>query len=180
MPGLQDGARVYSDVGEDVRRGWETRFRAWAERVDRMHQGFHFVANSDVPWTPLPSSLSALTVALVTTSGIHRRTDPPFDLRNPDGDPTWRLIAGDTITSDLMASHAHYDTDDANRDANVVFPLDALRALEVTGEVGRVASAHVGMMGFMPNGTRMRDEVGPHVAEVLRQAGVQAAVLTPG
>src|SRR5437879_10354779 len=47
-----------------------------------------------------------------------------------------------------MVTHHHYDHTDADRDINVVFPIDVLRDLEVEGFIGGIANKHIGYMGY--------------------------------
>jgi D-proline reductase (dithiol) PrdB len=59
-----------------------------------------------IPYTPRRRDLRDTTFMLVTTAGVHRRDQEPYDVA---GDNSWWLIAGDTATSDLMVTHSHYD-----------------------------------------------------------------------
>ena len=156
------------------------KFEQWRGIVDRMHSTTRFTPNERVSWTPLAKPLAACTVALVSTAGVRHRDQPPFDLMNEHGDPSPRLLPGDVRASDLIVEHTHYDTTDANADQNVVFPIDRLRELAADGTIGAVSPLHVGMMGWNPDGARVRDETAPAVARALREAGADAAILTPG
>src|SRR5437773_6343409 len=101
-----------------------------------------------VPFTPFERELSRATVALVTAGGVHLKSQTPFAIADELGDLTFRAIPGDVKASDLMVTHHHYDHSDADRDINVVFPIDALRDLVAEGFIGEVAPVHVGYMGY--------------------------------
>lgn len=159
---------------------YEAKFKAWRAVVDKMHVNSVFTTNESPAFTPLPKPLNECTVALVTTAGVHLASQTPFDLRDEHGDWTWRAIPGDVDVRDIVVSHEHYDTSDANSDPNVVFPIDALRTLARDGMVGGVSTLHAGLMGWIPDGTPLRDETAPEVARALREAGADAVVLTPG
>ena len=80
--------------------------RSWAERDAAQVR--------EIPWTPLAKPLRECTVALVSSSGIARRDDQPFDQdgerRNPWwGDPSFRLIPRETTTADVRVWHLHVD-----------------------------------------------------------------------
>ena len=77
-----------------------------------------------------------------------------------------------------MVTHHHYDHADADRDVNVVFPLDVLRDLVAEGIVGEVAREHVGFMGYTMQLRRMYEETAPEIAE--REARPDVVVLTGG
>lgn len=158
----------------------ETKFRQWRAIVDKMHDTTRFTPNARLHWAPLRKPLAECTVALVSTAGVRGRDQRPYDLMNPHGDPSWRIIHGDVDTGSLVAEHSHYDTTDANADPNVVFPLDRLRELAAEGTIGCVGTIHAGMMGWNPDGALVRDETAPAIAHALRTSGADVAILTPG
>jgi len=158
----------------------EERFRRWLKLIGEMHDNANFTPNDSIAWTPIRKSLAECTVALVSTAGVHLKSQPVHDLRDPHGDPNFREIPGDTPASDIAVDHAHYDTTDANADPNCVFPIDRLHELVDMGIIGAVAPMHFGFMGFIPDGRLLRDTTAPIVAERLRDQGTDAVVLTPG
>jgi D-proline reductase (dithiol) PrdB len=162
------------------RDDYREKFEGWRAVVEKMHANSVFTANVGTAFTPLAKPLSDCCVALVTTAGAHLRSQTPFDLRDERGDWSWRRIPADVDVKDIVVSHEHYDTTDANEDPNVVFPIDALRAFAEEGIIGSVSSLHIGMMGWIPDGTPLRERSAPEVAAALRNAGVDAVVLTPG
>jgi D-proline reductase (dithiol) PrdB len=155
------------------------KYRDWADRVDRMHQGFREATNAPISWSPLSKELSRCRVALVTTSGVHRRSDVPFDQLSPEGDPSLRVIRADDRGDDLMVSHNHFDHSDADRDINCLFPIEPLRKLAEEGVVGDVSPVHVGFMGFNPDPRPVRRHA-KEAAALLARAEVDVVVLTPG
>lgn len=135
----------------------------------------------EIPWAPLRKSLADCTVALVTTAGVHLAGDVPFDMEDRRGDPTYREIPGGTRARDLVVTHDYYDHGDADRDANVVFPIDRLREMAEGGEIGRVAPAHYAFMGHVldPHLATLRERTAPEVARKLVGAGVDLVLLSP-
>jgi D-proline reductase (dithiol) PrdB len=147
---------------------------AWA-RTRRFEEA------TTVPWTPLRRPLAEATIALVTTAGVHRRADPPFDMQDPDGDPSYRVIPADAPREELTITHRYYDHSAADRDLNVVLPIDRLRELRDEGRVGAIGPRIYGFMGHI-DGRHVRtlvDRTAPEVAERLVADGVDAVVLTP-
>ena len=88
------------------------------------------------PWAEGPP-LAQRRVALVTTAGLHRRSDAAFSML----DLSYRVIPGDVDLADLAMSDSsvHFDRSGFREDTNLVFPLDRLRELEGEGEIGSVA-----------------------------------------
>jgi D-proline reductase (dithiol) PrdB len=120
-------------------------------------------------------------VAIVTAGGVHRKDQEPFNIADELGDLTFRVFGGDVHASDLMVTHHHYDHADADRDINVVFPIDPLRDLVSEGFIGAVAREHVGYMGYTMQLKRMYQETAPQVAEEIdKKSRADVIVLTGG
>jgi D-proline reductase (dithiol) PrdB len=155
-----------------------TRFPFLFRRWVRHHR---FVEFSDSPWTPFRGPLAQSRVALITTAGVHLKTDRPFDMRDPAGDPTFRQIPADLAPGDWTITHNYYDHADADQDLNVVFPLERLRELAGLGEIGAVGADHFSFMGHIlpPHIHTLIHTTAPQVARRLKQDGVDAAILTP-
>ena len=137
------------------------------------------VRGGSVPWTPLARPIAEARVALVTTCGVHRRSDPPFDLGDRRGDPSFRELPADVRPDDLMITHGHYDQADAERDLNVVFPLWRLHELAALGEIGAVAPRHFGFRGAIYAPARLIRASAPEVARQLSADRVDVVLLTP-
>ncbi len=148
-------------------------FGCWTSRALALPQLRRLVGGA-IPWTPLHRPVSEATLALVTTSGVHLRRDPPF---NPSSDPSFRVIPVTAEPGDLAITHQAYDRGDAQRDINLVFPLQRLRELAAAGVIGRLAPEHYGF-GLVDRGTAL---IGPgrEVAGRLSDASVDLALLVP-
>ncbi|HEX4947927.1 MAG TPA: glycine/sarcosine/betaine reductase selenoprotein B family protein [Blastocatellia bacterium] len=134
-----------------------------------------------VPFTPFERELSKSSIAIVTAGGVHRKDQTGFNIADELGDLTFRIIAGDTPSSDLMVTHHHYDHTDADQDINVVFPLDILRELQAEGVIGDVAKQHIGYMGYTMQLKQMYEETAPAIAEEInKRSRADAVVLTGG
>jgi D-proline reductase (dithiol) PrdB len=140
-----------------------------------------FITNSDPPWTPLQKELRHAKVALVTTAGIHLRSDPPYDMQDKEGDPTFRQIPLSTPVPHLMITHNYYDHSDADQDINVVFPLERLIELGSEGIIGGVAPRHFSFMGHILGRhiETLIKQTGPQMARMLKADAVDAVFLTP-
>ncbi len=139
------------------------------------------ISRKCVPFTPLERELSRSNVAIVTAGGVHLKSQEPFNIADDLGDMTFRIIEGDVGSSDLMVTHHHYDHADADRDINVVFPIDALRDLAGEGFIEGVANKHIGYLGFTVQLKRMYEEVAPQIAEEIeKRSRADIVVLTGG
>lgn len=124
--------------------------------------------------TPVP--IEQATVAIVSTAGIHRRTDEPFTFGSSD----YRILPGDVEFSELVLSHvsANFDRSAFQQDPNISFPLERLREMAVDGEIGGVANWHYSFMGAMADPTRF-EETGTEVGRLLAADGVDVVLLVP-
>ncbi|MBM4259251.1 MAG: hypothetical protein FJ147_25540 [Deltaproteobacteria bacterium] len=132
-------------------------------------------------WTPLVKPLARCTVAVVTTAGVHLKTDVPFDMNDKDGDPSFRVIPGESDLDEFCITHDYYDHRDADKDLNIVLPLTRLKELAQEHIIGAVAPFHYSFMGHIdgPHIHRLSTETAPEVARRLTQDKVDAVVLTP-
>jgi len=144
-------------------------------------------ATAALPWAATVAArhvvpLRQAAVALVTLAGVHLKTQTPFDMQNPDGDASFRVIPGTVIPADLTITHDYYDHTAADRDVNVVFPIERLRELAAAGWIGRAASRHIGAMGHILGAEERRlvAASGPAIARLLREDRVDYVVLVPG
>lgn len=139
-------------------------------------------APSMPPLARVPGPRSSWRVGLVTAAGVHRTDQPPFDMTDPNGDPTFRLLPTDPEVADLTITHDYYDHGAADRDINCVFPLDRLRELAAEGAIGGVAPRHVGFMGHVrgPHLTTLARETAPAIAQVFVEDDVDVVVAAPG
>ena len=114
-------------------------------------------------------------VAIVTTSGLHRRGDRPFE----HGAADYRIIPGDTPDADILMSHVsvNYDRSGVQEDVNVVFPLARLRELKAQGVVGSIADFHYSFMGAAP--IRALEAKARELSGVLKKDRVDAVLLSP-
>ena len=155
-----------------------TRFPALMEWWGKSHD---FVINVDTPWVPLRKDPKDSRIALVTTAGVHLRSQPPYDMEDKEGDPTFRDIPAETRIDDLMITHNYYDHQDADQDINVVLPMERLRELEAEGAIGGIAPRHFSFMGHIIGRhiDTLVNRTGPEVARMLKTDGVEAVFLIP-
>ena len=153
-------------------------------RLDRLPQisrnnllTFPAQVNETAPFRLPAKPLAACRLAVVTTAGVHVRGDRLFT----PGDQTYRVIAADTPTVDIIQSHTSIGFDRAPimRDLNISYPVDRLRELVARGELGGLAPNGYSFMGALRDAPRVESETGPEVGRRLVEEGVDAALVTP-
>jgi len=150
-----------------------TAIGRWLSRTIALPQ-LKKLVDARIPWTPLRRPLSEATVVLITTGGVHLKSDPPFHLNS---DSSFRVIPRDAQPGDLAISHQAYDRTDALKDINLVFPIERLRELERERVLGRLAAEHYGF-GLEGSARRLMPSI-KEVARRVRASGVDLALLVP-
>ena len=128
-------------------------------------------------YTPFVSGVTPgrARVALISTAGLHRRSDRPFQL----GEAGYRVIPRNTDPAELVMSHVstNFDRTGFQMDVNMVLPLDRLRELAERGVIDSVADFHYSFMGAT-DPTPMEAEA-RKLAGILAQDQVTCALLVP-
>ncbi|PLX89341.1 MAG: hypothetical protein C0618_01445 [Desulfuromonas sp.] len=156
-----------------------SRFPVLAKKLAESYQPQTVI--EPIPWTPLSRPLSHCRVALVTTAGVHHHGQKPFDMQDEEGDPGFRALDGATITNDYRITHDYYDHTDAEKDLNVVFPLERLREFHREGVIGELVGTHYGFMGHV-TGRHLPvlvEQTAVEVANRLKKDGVDLVLLSP-
>jgi D-proline reductase (dithiol) PrdB len=120
-------------------------------------------------------ALAKRRVAVVTSAGLLRRGEPPF----VSGDTDYRAVPVETPADQILMSHVsvNFDRTAFQRDINVVFPIERLRAMVSAGTIGSVAQTHYSFMGASdPRGMEANARA---VAGRLKSDSVDAVLLTP-
>ena len=127
------------------------------------------------PWVDGPP-LDQRRVAIVSTAGIHKRNDRPFQFRVED---YYRVIPGDIKADDLIMSHVstNFDRSGFQQDLNVIFPIDRLQELAEKGTIGSLADYHYSFMGAHEPASM--EPQARAVADLLKKDKVDAVLLIP-
>jgi D-proline reductase (dithiol) PrdB len=137
--------------------------------------------SSGIPWTPMGKPLASSRVCLITTGGLHLKSDTPFDRKDRAGDATFREIPATATRADLAITHDYYDHGDADRDFNVVMPLDRVRELVSAGHLGGLTATHYSLMGHIdgPQFVKLEAETLPRLVAKIRAGSPDFVFLTP-
>lgn len=128
------------------------------------------------PWVK-GGPLAKRRVALVTTAGLHLRSDRAFTVETRND---CRVIPGDAQAADLLMTQfsVNFDRSGFQRDVNVVFPIDRLKELAQEGMIGSAADFHYSFMGAGSAVIKYEPKA-VELAGLLKKDGVDAALLTP-
>ena len=138
---------------------------------------YQWVHNEDEPpWQLLPKPLRECRVALAASGGIYRTGQLAFHFKDDD---SFRQIPSDVDVRELRIAHFAYDKTDAMRDPNCVFPIEPLRWLAATGQIGELAPFHYTFMGGIYSARKVREHLAPAITAELRRQKVDALLLVP-
>ncbi|WP_142828108.1 glycine/sarcosine/betaine reductase selenoprotein B family protein [Planococcus soli] len=157
--------------------------RTFSSNFTNAYQKFtmnHMTENSSLPEAFLQKPLDQCKVALVSTAGVHLKSDEPFDVDNPAGDPSFRIIPADVTEQELTVTHIYFDTKFAKTDPSIVFPLQQLKESAADGKIGSVSGVHIGLNGGILDTTIAEQDFIPKVVELFHNEGIDAALLVPG
>ena len=155
-------------------------FTAFPSLAARWGKGLAIHAG-EVPWTAARLPLRQAVLALVTTGGVHLTSQPPFDMSDSTGDPSFRELPVNTPADLLCITHDYYDHRDAEADLNLVFPVQRLKEFQQAGALGSLHPLAYSLMGHI-DGTHLRvlqEETAVEIARRLVEAGVDYVLLVP-
>ena len=132
-----------------------------------------------IPASPAIKGLGSATIALVTSGGIVPLGNPDrIEAASASKFAEYSIAGVDDLTPDAYQTcHGGYDPTYANEDPNRVLPLDAMRALEKDGTIGKLYDLYYVTVG---NATSVANsqKFGKAIAEKLKAADVDGVVLT--
>lgn len=146
--------------------------------IKRKRPDFKFTIFRDTPVTLLSRPLSECRLALITTGGLHMKTDKPFDLDLKNGDPSYRTIPEDFKKDDLHISHKWYNHKFINADLDCVFPHERMREYVKKGRIGSLSEEHYSFMGHIYKANDLLKNA-KKAGKRLKELGVDIAFLTP-
>lgn len=163
-----DGFRFLDFASRGVMKAWHDREPAPPE----------------LPWAPLARPLAECRVALISSAGIARVGDTPFDQererRNPWwGDPTHRVIPRSVTGDEVRIYHMHIDPRPGSEDLDCLLPLRRLDELVAEGVTGSSAPRHYSVMGYILEPRELVEETAPKIADALAEDEVDLALLVP-
>lgn len=142
------------------------------------HPPYQWSDHPDAPLVPLAKPLVDCRVTLVSSGGVYIEGQPPFEGERDEYE--FRVIPPNTPRENLRFRHRHYDTTDAERDPNCMFPYEPLKAFAREGRIGSVGPRLFGFMGRLFSRRRLLEEMAPRLLGWFREDAVDAALFVPG
>lgn len=157
------------------------KYKNLEDSSKRFIERYPFPALSAPNLAPLKKTLSECRLALVTTAGLHLEKDKPFSSSFMASDCSYRKLPCDLDLNRVKISHTSKDfnRDGAEKDINVVFPIERIHELVKTDKLGSSARLHFSFMGSLPRTGTLRKKTAPEVSHLLKEDSVDLVLLTP-
>jgi len=161
------------EVGTQLRPGlWHT--------INERYPGSMIRKESFVPQARLGKPLAASRLTLVSSCGVHLKTDQPLDVCHPFGDFRFMRVPSRAKHDDLIIHQLKYPHDDADLDINVIFPIERLQELVEEGRLGGLTPNFFSFIGYNMDPEKFERTVAEGIAEaVVEEERADCALLAP-
>jgi len=104
-----------------------------------------------VPLAQSRKPLSQARLTLISSCGVHSKSDPALDVCHPFGDFRFRRVPSSARHEDLIIHQLKYPHDDADLDMNIIFPIEGLNppSPPVT-KIGSMPAEVIEILGIYP------------------------------
>jgi D-proline reductase (dithiol) PrdB len=164
---------------------WRRHYDSWqagrgpGTPRNELGKSYPFVENRRAPFTPARRALPMLNLALISSAGAFIDGTEPFDRDARGGDTSLREIPVEVEAEDLRFTSWGYDGRAVEEDMNAQVPVRRLQEFESNGIIGKLNPVYWSFMGFIPDASRVVQELVPKLVERVMRYEVQAALLIP-
>jgi D-proline reductase (dithiol) PrdB len=161
------------EVGTQLRPGlWHT--------INERYPGSMVRKESFVPQARLGKPMAASRLTLVSSCGVHLKTDQPLDVCHPFGDFRFMRVPSGAKHDDLIIHQLKFPHDDADLDINVIFPIERLQELCEEGRLDRLTPNFFSFIGYDMDPEKFERTVAEGIAEaVVQEERADCALLAP-
>ncbi len=149
------------------------------DTVNERYPGSMIHKTDFVPLAPLRKPLSECRVTFISTSGVQPRGTMPFDTVHPVGDYTFRRVPSSSRVDELEIHQLKYPTAGADRDINVIFPIERLRELADEGVIGGLTEHFYTFIGYNMDPERLERTLAEDIAAAVSDEGADIALAAP-
>ena len=158
--------------GRQLRPGlWNT--------VNERYPGSMIDKTDFVPLARLAKPLSECRLAFVSTAGVQPKGTMPFDTVHPVGDYTFRRVPSASRVEELEIHQLKYPTAGANRDLNVIFPIERLRELAAERVIGGLTEHFYSFIGYNMDPERLERTLAEDLAATVSEEGADIVLAAP-
>jgi len=161
------------------RTGHQLRPGLW-ETIDQRYPGSMIKKDDHVPLAGPHRCLRDSRVSLISSCGVHLKSDSRMDVCHPFGDFGFRRVPSKSRHDDLIIHQLKYPHDDADLDINVIFPIERLQELASEGAIGGLTENFFSFIGYNMDPDRFERTVAADIAHaVCEEEHADIALLAP-
>src|SRR5882724_4525005 len=165
---------------EDPREGGKQLRPGLWHTINQRYPGSMIEKADFIALALLQKPLSEARLTLISSCGVHAKSDPPLDVCHPFGDFRFRRVPSKLRHDDLIIHQLKYPHDDADLDINVIFPIERLQELVAEGVLGSLTVNLFSFIGYNMDPERFEQTVVRDIAEVVvSEEKADAALLAP-
>lgn len=161
-----------------ISKGTQLRPGLW-ETVNERYPGSMMTKTDFVPLAKLSKPLGEARLAFISTAGVQPKATLPFDTVHPVGDYTFRRVPSDSKPAELEIHQLKYPTSGANRDLNVIFPIERLQELTNEGVIGSLTKNFYSFIGYNMDPERLERTLAESLADAVEAENADVALLAP-
>ena len=149
------------------------------QTVNERYPGSMITKNDFVKLAKLSKPLSESRLTFVSTAGVQPKNTMPFDTVHPVGDYSFRRVPTNSKTTDLEIHQLKYPTFGAERDLNVIFPIERLRELVEEKFIGSLTENFFSFIGYNMDAERLERTLAEDIAEAVKAEKPDVVLLAP-
>jgi len=150
----------------------------WAT-VNERYPGSMISKTDLVPLAKSKKPLCESRLTFVSTSGVQLKGTLPFDTVHPVGDYTFRRVPSNSKPSDLEIHQLKYPTVGADRDLNVIYPIERLQELVEEKFIGELAENFFSFIGYNMDAERLERTLAEDIADAVEAEKPDVVLLAP-
>jgi D-proline reductase (dithiol) PrdB len=147
--------------------------------VNERYPGSMITKTDFVPPAKLKKPLAESRLTFVSTSGVQPKGSLPFDTVHPVGDYTFRRVPSNSKPVDLEIHQLKYPTVGAERDLNVIFPIERLQELAKEKVIGGLTENFFSFIGYNMDAERLEKTLAEDIADAVEAEKTDAVLLAP-
>ncbi|MEO7672957.1 MAG: glycine/sarcosine/betaine reductase selenoprotein B family protein [Pyrinomonadaceae bacterium] len=147
--------------------------------VNERYPGSMITKSDFVPLAKLKKPLNESRLTFVSTAGVQPAGTLPFDTAHPIGDYTFRRVAANLKPADLEIHQLKYPTVGAERDLNVIFPIERLQELAKEKIIGELAEHFFSFIGYNMDAERLERSLAEDIADAVEAEKPDILLLAP-
>jgi D-proline reductase (dithiol) PrdB len=169
-----------SEPAVDPRQsGTQLRPGLW-QTINERYPGSMISKSDFVPLARLAKPLKECSVCLISSCGVHLKSDRPMDVAHPLGNFTFRRVSSYARQEDLIIHQLKYPHDDADLDINVIFPIKRLQELAGERAIGGLTKSFFSFIGYNMDPEKFEATVAEGIARaVVDEERADLALLAP-